>query len=103
MGHEITENDFEQKVIKADKPVMVDFFATWCGPCKMLSPIVEEIGRDLKGKAYVYKVDVDKNPNLANKFQVMSIPTIVFFKEGKVTNQLVGTVSKEDLVKNLSE
>lgn len=101
MAHEITENQFEQKVIKADKPVLVDFFASWCGPCKMLSPIIDEVAEEVKDKAYVYKVDVDQNPAIANQYQVMSVPSIVFFKEGKVTNQLVGTVSKEDLIKNL--
>lgn len=101
MAQQITESQFEQKVIKADKPVLVDFFAEWCGPCKMLAPMIEEISKEVEGKAHVFKVDVDKNPALANKYQVMSIPTLVFFKDGKVTNQLVGTISKEDLIKNL--
>jgi len=102
MAHQITEGQFEQKVIKADKPVLVDFFAEWCGPCKMLSPIIEEVSKEIEGKAYVYKVDVDQNPALANKFQVMSVPTLIFFKEGKIFNQLIGTISKEDLIKNLT-
>ncbi len=101
MAQQITESQFEQKVIKGDLPVMVDFFAEWCGPCKMIAPMIKEISSEVKGKARVFKVDIDKNPALANKYQVMSIPTIVFFKDGKVTNQLVGTVSKEDLIKNL--
>jgi len=102
MADQINESQFEQKVIKSDKPVMVDFFAEWCGPCKMISPMIDEVSGEVEGKAHVFKVDVDKNPALANKYQVMSIPTIVFFKDGKVINQLVGTVSKEDLIKNLT-
>jgi thioredoxin 1 len=102
MAQEIAESHFNEKVIKADKPVLVDFFAEWCGPCKMLSPIIDEVSKEVEGKAHVYKVDVDKNPALANKYQVLSIPTLLFFKDGKVTNQLVGTVSKEDLIKNLT-
>lgn len=102
MADQINESQFEQKVIKSDKPVMVDFFAEWCGPCKMVAPMIDEIAGEVEGKAHVFKVDVDKNPALANKYQVMSIPTIIFFKDGKVTNQLVGTVSKEELVKNLT-
>ena len=102
MAQEITESHFEQKVIKADKPVLVDFFAEWCGPCKMMAPIIDEVSKEVEGKALVFKVDVDKNPALANKYQVMSIPTLLFFKDGKISNQLIGTVSKDDLIKNLT-
>lgn len=101
MAESIAKADFESKVIKSDKPVLVDFYAAWCGPCQMMTPLIEEISEELKDKASVYKVDVDKEHDLANDFQVMSIPTIIVFKDGKVAKQFVGVVKKEDLIKEL--
>lgn len=95
-------NEFEEKVIKSSQPVLVDFFASWCGPCKMMSPVIDELAEDMTGKAGVYKVDVDASSDLANRYQVMSIPTILVFKEGKVAKQFNGVVKKEDLESALS-
>ncbi len=89
----IKENQFEEKVIKSTKPVLVDFFATWCGPCKMMSPILDKISEERSDVA-IYKVDVDENPDLAAEYGVMSIPTLVYFKAGKVESVNVGGRSK---------
>ena len=97
----ITGKEFEEKVIKSDKPVLVDFFATWCGPCKMMSPIVEQIAEELEDKVNVYKIDTDKDQELAYKYEIMSIPTFLIFKDGKLVNKLVGMRDKEELMKEL--
>ncbi len=101
MAKELKSGDFEEKVVKSDKPVLVDFFAPWCGPCQMLGPIVEELAEEVGDKADVYKVNVDEEGDLANKFQVMSIPTIIVFKDGKPVNQAMGVQSKDALKKML--
>ena len=101
MGKELKGSDFEAKVIKSDKPVLVDFYAPWCGPCQILGPIVEELTKEVGDKAEIYKVNVDEEGDLANQFQVMSIPTIIIFKEGKPVNQAMGVQSKEALKKML--
>lgn len=101
MAHELTAVDFEEKVIKSDKPVLVDFFAPWCGPCQALAPTIDEISKELDGKAAVYKVNVDDQGELANKYNVMSIPTIIIFKDGKPVNQMVGAQSRDKLIKAL--
>lgn len=101
MADNIERADFEAKVIKSDKPVLVDFYADWCGPCQMMAPVIDEIAKELETKASVYKVDVDKEHDLANDFQVMSIPTILIFKEGKISKQFVGACDKEGLIKEL--
>ncbi len=101
MAEHIEKADFETKVIKSSKPVLVDFYAAWCGPCQMMTPVIDEIATELKDKASVYKVDVDKQHDLANDFQVMSIPTILVFKDGKVSKQFVGVADKSDLLKEL--
>lgn len=96
----ITEQNFEEEVLKAKKPVLVDFWATWCGPCRRQGPIVEELGEE----GYcVGKVDVDEEMELARQFQVMSIPTLLIFKEGKEVNRLVGLTPKETLKALLEE
>ena len=97
----ITGKEFEEKVIKSDKPVLVDFFATWCGPCKMMSPIVEQIAEELEDKVNVYKIDTDKDQELAYKYEIMSILTFLIFKDGKLVNKLVGMRDKEELMKEL--
>jgi len=90
-----------QDIINGDKPVLVDFFATWCGPCKAMSPIVESVGKELSGKARVLKIDVDKNQALAGQFQVKAVPTFMIFKQGKVVWRNAGGVDKMTLIQQL--
>ena len=93
----ITNQSFEQDVLKEEKLVVVDFWATWCGPCRAIGPVVEELADEYEGKVVVGKVNVDDEANLARKFRVMSIPTIMFFKNGELVDKVVGLRSKEDL------
>ena len=90
----VTEQNFESVVLHAQKPVLIDFYATWCGPCKMLSPLVDEVAEELAGDAVVVKVNVDDAPALASKFGVSAIPTLVVVKDGKPVRQSVGYISK---------
>jgi thioredoxin 1 len=95
--HEATEANFETDVIGSEQPVLVDFTATWCGPCKKLTPIVEEFANDYSGRVKVFKVDVDKAPSVAAKFGVMSVPTLILFQGGAIKDQVVGVLSKRAL------
>lgn len=92
---QITDKDFEDKVLKADKPVMVDFFAEWCGPCKTAAPIIDELSEEYRGKVEIVKVDVDANQVTAGKYGVMSIPTVVMFKGGEEVDRMIGFKGKE--------
>ena len=94
MSKIISSAEFESEVIKSNVPVLVDFFATWCGPCKMLAPTLEEVGAEVAGRANVVKVDIDASPDLAQRFGVMSVPTLMVFKDGQVVNQAVGVQPK---------
>jgi thioredoxin 1 len=101
MATQITDANFEELVLKSDKPVLVDFWAEWCGPCRMVGPIVEEISNEYAGKAVVGKVDVDNNPNISMQFGIRNIPTLLIFKGGKVVDKQVGAVPKDVLTKKL--
>jgi thioredoxin 1 len=101
MAKEVTDSNFEQVVIQSDKPVIVDFWAEWCGPCRMVGPIVEELSHEYEGKAVMTKCDVDSNPETPAKYGIRNIPTILFFKNGQVVDKQVGAVPKSVLVKKI--
>ena len=101
MALEFTDGNFESLVIKSDKPVIVDFWAVWCGPCRIVGPIVQEIGDEFTDKAVVGKLDVDSNPEAAKTYGIRNIPTILFFKNGEVVDKQVGAVPKQVLVQKL--
>lgn len=99
---DVTDKNFETEVLKSDLPVLVDFWAEWCGPCKMVSPIVNEIAEELKEKLKVVKINVDDAQDLAGKYQIMSIPTLLVFKGGEAVEQIVGAVPKEQLLEKIN-
>lgn len=103
MAYEFTDQSFEHEVLKSDKPVLVDFWAPWCGPCQMMGPIVEELAQEIRDKAKVGKINVDENPNTASKFGVMSIPTLKIFKGGKVVKEFIGVQNKDVLKEELNK
>jgi len=97
----ITSKNFEQEVSKSEVPVLLDFWASWCGPCKMVSPIIDEVAKELEGKAKVGKINVDEEQELAQAFSIMSIPTLVVINNGKLVNQAVGVRSKSEILEML--
>ena len=103
MSMEITEKNFEELVLNNDKPVLVDFWASWCGPCRAVGPVIDQIAEDYKDKVVVGKINVDEQPSLAQHFSVMSIPTLCIFQDGEVVNRMVGARSYEDITAELNQ
>jgi thioredoxin 1 len=102
MALEVNDSNFDEIVLKSDKPVMVDFWAEWCGPCRMIAPSIEEISKDYTGKVIVAKCDVDNSPGVASKFGIRNIPTVLFFKNGMVADKQVGAVPKSNFIKKIN-
>ena len=96
-----TDSSFKKDVLDSDLPVVVDFWAPWCGPCKMLAPILDELAKEYDRKVKVGKINIDENPKTATHYGVMSIPTVMFFKNGKISGQIVGAVSKQEFKKKI--
>ncbi len=103
MANTLTDSEFDAKVLQSDKPVLVDFWAVWCGPCIVQGPIVEEVATAVGDKAHVFKLNVDENPNVSQKYGIMSIPTLMIFKGGTVVRQFIGVQSKETLLSELTK
>ncbi len=103
MALEFTDDNFEELALKTDKPVLVDFWAEWCGPCRMVAPIVAELAKDYEGKAVIGKLDVDSSPGVASSYGIRNIPTILFFKNGEMVDKQVGAVPKSVLVDKLEK
>jgi len=101
MALELTDANFEELVMKSDKPVLVDFWAVWCGPCRMVGPIVEELANDYGDRAVIGKVDVDNNPEISAKFGIRNIPTLLFFKNGEIVDKQVGAAPKQTFADKL--
>jgi thioredoxin len=98
----LTDKTFDNEVLESTQPVLVDFWATWCGPCRAIAPIIEELAGDFEGRAKIAKIDVDENQATASKFNVRSIPTLLFFQNGKVVDQIVGSIPKSALESKLN-
>tara|TARA_B100000287_G_C20052837_1_gene551087 strand:- start:199 stop:516 length:318 start_codon:yes stop_codon:yes gene_type:complete len=101
MALEFTDKNFEELVLKSDKPVLVDFWATWCGPCRAIAPVIDELHEELSGKALIGKVNVDENSEIPSKYGVRNIPTLLFFKNGEVVDKAVGNQPKAKLLEVL--
>lgn len=97
MAKHLTDGNFETEALQSDVPVLVDFYADWCGPCKMMSPVIDQLAEEYEGKAKICKLNVDENGVTAQKYRVMSIPTILIFKDGEVVDSVVGAVPKQNL------
>ena len=102
-AHAVSDTEFETNVLGADKPVLVDFWAEWCGPCRMIAPSVEAVAEQLSGKAGVYKMNVDENPEVPQRFGIRGIPTLIVFKGGQEQERIVGAVSKEQISRVLEK
>ena len=100
MAQELNSSNFESLVIKSDKPVLVDFWAEWCGPCKMISPLIDKVASEVGDAAVVVKVDVDSNQDLAREYGIQSIPTLLFFKNGEIKDKIVGASVTPEILKN---
>ena len=100
---EFKEDSFKTDVLESIKPVLVDFWAEWCGPCKMLTPTINEVADEFLGRAVIGKLNVDENPSIASDYGIRSIPSLLFFKDGKVQSQIMGAVSKSDIEKALND
>jgi thioredoxin 1 len=101
MSEILTSANFEEKALKVDKPALVDFFATWCGPCKRLAPILEELTGEVSDQAYVYKVDIDQSPDLAARYGVVSVPTLIVFRDGQPAAKMIGAQPKAAIMQML--
>ena len=101
MALELTDSNFEEIVLKSDKPVLVDFWAEWCGPCKMIAPAVHDLAEEYTGKLNVAKVDIDNSPEIATKYGIRSIPALIFFRDGKPVDQVIGALPKGALKKKI--
>lgn len=103
MEIELTDESFEEEVLKASTPVLVDFWAPWCGPCRMMAPTIDQIAKEMEGKIKVGKINIDQHNKYAGQFGIMSIPTFLFFKDGKVLEQMVGVIDKEDMKEKIEK
>ncbi len=99
---DIQQNNFKETVLEETKPVLADFFASWCGPCKMLSPVIDQVATEVGEKAKVVKIDIDQNEQLASQYNIMSVPTMIIFEKGKIKKELVGVKTREEIIKALS-
>jgi thioredoxin 1 len=102
MALEVNDTNFEEVVVRSDKPVVVDFWAEWCGPCRMIAPIIEEMSKEYSGSAVIVKCDVDNSPQVASKYGIRNIPTVLFFKDGKIADRQVGAVPKANFINKLN-